>query len=68
MKTIAQGRAGDFVDYPRYPEYARKVDVLKSKAEALEDARKRMTAKEAVELSSAHTCLTFKWGCFKSAA
>jgi uncharacterized short protein YbdD (DUF466 family) len=50
MKTIAQGRAGDFVDYPRYPEYARKVDVLKSKAETLEDARKRMTAKEYDEL------------------
>lgn len=46
IKTIAQGRAGDFSDYPIYPERARRMDVLKSKAETLDAAQKVMTDSE----------------------
>lgn len=46
MKTISQGRAGNFADYPTYPEYARRMDVLKSKAKTLETAQKCMSEKE----------------------
>jgi hypothetical protein len=50
MKTIADGRAGNFEDYPRYPEYARRMDILKSKAETLKEAQNCMTAEEYNEL------------------
>lgn len=50
MKTIAQGRAGNFADYPVYPIRARKMDVLKSKARTLEEAQNILTKAEYDEL------------------
>ena len=46
MKTISQGRSGNFSDYPKYPQHVRQMDVLKSKAETLEAARNVLTDAE----------------------
>lgn len=50
LKTIAQGRAGNFLDYPSYPEHARRMDTLKSRAATLEEAREILTQTEYEEL------------------
>ena len=50
MKTIAQGRAGGFSDYPMYPEHTRRMDILKSRAATLDEARDILTQTEYEEL------------------
>ena len=50
MKTIAQGRAGGFADYPVYPVSTRRMDVLKSKARTLDEAKDMLIREEYEEL------------------
>lgn len=46
MKTIEQGRAGNFADYPVYPIKERREDVLKSRALSLDEAHHILTQEE----------------------
>lgn len=50
MKTIAQGRAGNFSDYPEYPLKERREDILKSRAASLDEARHILTQEEYKQL------------------
>ena len=52
VKTIEQGRVGNFADYPDHPSDVRRLDRLKSRASSLDEARNILPRAEYEELET----------------